>query len=73
MGEQEKTEKAGESKPSVKLIGEDGNAFSILGNCRRAALKAGWTEEQWAEFRKEALAEDYDHLLATVQEHFDVC
>ena len=37
-------------RPRVKLIGEDGNAFNILGICRQAAKKANWTDEQWAEF-----------------------
>ena len=32
-----------ESKPTVKLIGTDGNAFSILGLAIRAAKKAGWS------------------------------
>lgn len=58
--------------PEVKLIGEDGNAFAILGRCRRAAKKAGWTDDEWQRFQREATSGDYDHLLATVMEWFDV-
>jgi hypothetical protein len=59
------------TRPKVKLIGEDGNAFSILARCHEAATKAGWTEEQWKEFRKEATSGDYDKLLCTVMDYFD--
>lgn len=60
------------NKPKVQLIGEDGNAFMILGACRKAARKAGWNPEQIADFDKKAKAGDYDTLLRVVQEHFEV-
>lgn len=59
-------------RPKVKLIGEDGNAFAILGRCLRAARAAGWTDEQRRRFQDEAASGDYNKLLATVQEYFDV-
>ncbi len=60
-------------RPRVKLVGEDGNAFTILGLCRRAALHLGlWTQKEWEAFREEATAGDYAHLLATVMDHFEV-
>jgi len=59
-------------RPRVKLIGTDGNAFALLGRCRAAAKKNGWTEEQWAEVQKEAMAGDYDHLLRILAERFEV-
>ena len=58
--------------PRVKLINRDGNAFAILAACKKAAMKAGWSEEQWAAFHTEATSGDYNHLLATVMKHFDV-
>lgn len=58
-------------RPTVKLIGEDGNAFNILGRVKRALVKAGMREEAQA-FMTEAMAGDYDHLLATVQKYVDV-
>lgn len=56
----------------VKLVGEDGNAFAILGRAARAARKAGVPTEAIEAFRKDATSGDYDHLLATVMEYFDV-
>ena len=48
----------------VRLIGEDGNAFAILGRVRRAILRSNHPELA-DDFVKEATAGDYDHLLAT--------
>jgi len=62
----------GETKPPVTLVGQDGNAFTILGLCHRAAKNAGWTPERWAAVRDEMMAGDYNHLLAVAMEHFDV-
>jgi hypothetical protein len=59
-------------RPTVKLIGADGNAFSILGLCKQAARKAGWHDTEWLEFQRKCMQGDYDHLLRTVMEHFDV-
>jgi len=59
-------------RPTVALIGADGNAFAVLGACQRAARRAGWTPDQIAAFRDLATSGDYDHLLGTVMSHFDV-
>lgn len=59
-------------RPKVKMVGMDGNAFSILGRCLRAAVKAGWSQQQRDDFRRSATAGDYSHLLATVMNYFDV-
>jgi hypothetical protein len=56
----------------VQLVGNDGNAFSILGNCKTAAKKAGLTKKQIDEFLNEAMSGDYDHLLGTCMEYFEV-
>jgi len=58
--------------PTVQLLGRDGNAFAILGACHLAARRAGWTQERINEFTAKATDGDYDHLLGTVMEHFDV-
>lgn len=60
-------------KPTVRLLGEDGNAMAIIGACRRAARKAGWTESQMANFSDEAMSGDYDNVLQTAMKYFDVC
>lgn len=59
-------------KPKVKLVGNDGNAFAILGRCTAAAKSAGWTTEQIFAFKKEATSGSYDNLLQTCCKYFDV-
>ena len=56
----------------VKLIGNDGNAFYILGAVRRALEKAGH-KDLAKQYMKEATTGDYDHLLAVTQEYVEVC
>ncbi len=55
----------------VRLVGADGNAFNILGLCKRAAQKSGLAEAEIKAFLDEATAGDYAHLLATCQRWFD--
>jgi hypothetical protein len=50
----------------VELIGQDGNAFFILGTVQRALKRGGATSEQVTEFMADATSGDYDHLLQTV-------
>lgn len=59
---------AGEPKfPSiqVQLIGEDGNAFMIIGRVRRALRAGGAGPDAEQQFAAEAMAGDYDHVLQT--------
>lgn len=51
---------------SVRLVGEDGNAFSILGRVSRALREAGVPKDERDKFQAEATSGDYDHLLQTV-------
>ena len=60
------------TKPRVKLLGEDGNAFRILGACKKAADKAKWTPDQWKVVRDDMMSGNYDHLLQVATQHFDV-
>lgn len=59
-------------KPVLKLSGIDGNAFAILGEAKKVALKAGWSPEKITEFKSEAMSGDYDNLLSTLIKYFDV-
>lgn len=61
-----------ETKPVVKLIGEDGNAYAIMGACQRAAKRAGWAPEKIAAMLKDMMSSDYDHLLLVAMDYFDV-
>ncbi len=60
------------SKPELKLIGEDGNVFFILGKAVREARRAGWSEEKIGKFKEDAMSGDYNHVLQLCMEHFDV-
>lgn len=50
----------------VPLVGEDGNAWSILGRVTRALERADVERDEINEFLDEAMSGDYDHLLYTV-------
>ena len=53
----------------VRLVGEDGNAWIILGRCRAAMRKAGYSQAFIDTFVTEATAGNYDDLLATVMRY----
>ena len=63
---------AQETKPTVKLAGHDGNAFSIMGRVRSALLKAGADREYIDQYFSEATFEDYDNLLVVSMKYVDV-
>ena len=56
---------------NVPLVGEDGNAFSILGRVSRI-MKRNGIHDKWDEFHAEATSGDYNHLLMTVMNWFSV-
>jgi len=51
---------------TVALVGEDGNAFALLGRVQWALRREGATPEEIKQFFDEATSGDYDHLLQTV-------
>jgi len=59
-------------KPELELTGQDGNAFFILGKAVRAARKAGWSKERIEEFQNKAMSGDYNNVLSTCMDYFDV-
>lgn len=60
-----------ENKPTVKLIGENGNAFYILGKVKKALTKAGFKKEA-EEYVKKATSGDYDNLLMVTMDYVNV-
>jgi hypothetical protein len=56
----------------VKLVGNDGNAFFILGTISKALKRAG-KDDLAKEFMAEATKGDYDHLLQTAMDYVEVC
>ncbi len=58
-------------KPTVKLIGKDGNAFFIIGTVNKALKKAGFIKEA-KEFMAEAMGGDYDNVLQTAMKYAEI-
>lgn len=50
---------------TVKLVGQDGNAFAVIGAVRKALRRAKVPNEEVEQFSDEATSGDYDHLLRT--------
>jgi len=59
-------------KPTVKLVGEDGNAFVILGRTTSALKRAGANKEYIDKYKDEAMSGDYDFLLQTTMKYVDI-
>jgi len=68
MTQAESTSKVRYPNISVKLVGQDGNAFAILGRVGRALQRGGVSKEERDLFFKQATAGDYNHLLVTCME-----
>lgn len=56
----------------VKLTGEDGNAFMILGKVAKAMRAAGLTEAQVKEYLDAATSDSYYQLMATTINYVEV-
>jgi hypothetical protein len=48
---------------TVKLVGEDGNAFAIMAKVSRALRNAGATRDEVNQYMDESMSGDYDNLL----------
>lgn len=57
---------------NVTLVGEDGNAFSIITRVRRAMRRADIPQEEIDRYVEEATSGDYDHLLQTTMKWVSV-
>jgi hypothetical protein len=47
----------------VPLVGEDGNAYAIMGRVMRALEDAGVSKEEIDQYYAESTSGDYDNLL----------
>ena len=54
----------------LKLVGEDGNAFSIMARARQLLRRNG-RADLIEQFTKECTSGNYDNLLATCARNFD--
>ena len=60
------------TKPTVKLVGEDGNAFSIMAHVKQALRRAGADKEYIDKYLNAATSGDYGYLLAVSMEYVNV-
>jgi hypothetical protein len=60
-------------KPKVKLVGQDGNIFNLMGLCGQALKRAG-QEDQYKEMTAKITqgCNSYNEALATLMEYCDV-
>jgi hypothetical protein len=58
-----------EKTVNLNLIGVNGNAFMIMGVFRKQAKREGWSQEEIELVLTEAKSGDYNHLLATIENH----
>ena len=49
----------------VPLVGEDGNAWAIMGRVSKALRQHGVSNEEIEEYMDESMSGDYDNLLRT--------
>lgn len=56
----------------VQLVGQDGNAFAIMGAVTKALRQNGYTPDDIDEYKKEAMSGDYDNLLRVTMEWVEV-
>jgi hypothetical protein len=59
-------------KPVVKLIGEDGNIFSIMGKCTKALKIVGQNEQAKELTEKIFSSSSYDEALQICMQYIEV-
>jgi len=57
---------------TVKLTGEDSNAFMMVGRTGREMRRAGVPDAEIVAFREEATSGDYDHVIQTIMKYVNV-
>jgi hypothetical protein len=56
-------------KVKMKLVGLDGNAFSLMGAFQQNARRQGWKKEEIDVVIKKCMSGDYNNLLRVLMEH----
>jgi hypothetical protein len=56
----------------VKLVGNDGNAFAIMGAVKNALRKNNVPKEEIDKYLEESMSGDYNNLLCTAMNWVDV-
>lgn len=62
-----------EPKPKVTLIGQDGNAFFVIGNVIKHLRKSGlYNVDEIKEIQTEMMSGNYDKVLQTAMKYCEV-
>ena len=64
--------KGPQTKPTVELIGQDGNALSVMGLVKKALKHSGADKEYVDKYLNAATSGDYDNLLVVSMEYVNV-
>jgi hypothetical protein len=56
-------------KVKMRLVGLDGNAFSLMGAFKQNARRQGWNKEEIDVVMKKCMSGNYDNLLRVLMEH----
>ena len=56
----------------VQLLGEDGNAFAIIGNVTKAMRESGIPKVEIDKYRNEAMSGNYNKLLRVTMQTVNV-
>ena len=59
-------------KRTVRLTGQDGNAFAIMGAVKKALQKAGYPKEEVDKYLEESMSGDYNNLLQVAMKWVNV-
>lgn len=59
-------------KPKVRLVGENGNIFNLMGITAKALKKAGLEKEKKEMLDKVIKASSYDQALRIIEEYVEV-
>ena len=57
---------------NIELIGQDGNAMSIIGRVLKALRKGGATDDEQKEYLDEAMSGDYNNVIQTTMRWVNV-
>jgi len=59
-------------RPKVKLIGENGNIFNLMGIASRALKEAGMRDKAEEMFEKVTQSKNYDEALQVLMEYVEI-
>lgn len=60
-------------KKEYNLVGQDGNAFVLMGYTQRAMREQKFTKEEIGEVMGKAMSSDYNNLICVLDEAIQEC